>query len=327
MSDNMNNWQPSISIETLKARAELLRDIRQFFFDRGVMEVETPLLSNGTVTDVHLDAFATDFPHHHSGQSQKLYLQTSPEFAMKRLMCAGSGSIFQICKAFRDEAAGRFHNPEFTMLEWYRTDFDDHALMDEVDDLVQQMLQVTPAIRLSYQQAFLDYLAIDPLSDNTDKIKQLVLTLSDDQWLKDEDDKDVLLQWLFSMHVEPKLGDETTPCLIYHFPASQASLAKVNPEDSRVAHRFELYFKGVELANGFYELQDCKEQEQRFIKDNEQRKAVGLAEKPIDHNLLAGLASGLPDCAGVALGIDRLFMLQQNLTHIEQAISFSIDRA
>lgn len=321
------SWEPTASIDVLKARAKLLKTVRDFFYDREVMEVETPLLSNGTVTDVHLDAFNTDFPHHHSGQPQQLYLQTSPEFAMKRLLCAGSGSIFQICKAFRDEAAGRFHNPEFTMLEWYRVDFDDHALMDEVDDLVQQVLQVKPAIRLSYQQAFIDHLTIDPLSDSTDKIKQLVLTFSDDDWLKNEQDRDVLLQWLFSMHIEPNLGDEATPCFIYNFPASQASLAKVNQQDTRVAHRFELYFKGVELANGFYELQNSSEQEQRFIKDNEQRKAAGLAEKPIDKNFLAGLTSGLPDCAGVALGIDRLFMLQQNLTHIEQAISFSIDRA
>ncbi len=321
------NWQPSADIKMLQARAKLLADIRQFFATREVLEVETPLLSNGTVTDVHLDAFDTHFPHHHSGQNHSLYLQTSPEFAMKRLLCAGIGSIYQICKAFRNEAAGRFHNPEFTMLEWYRVGFDDRALMDEVDELMQSVLSTQAAIRLSYQQAFVDELNIDPLDSSFEEIKELVLTFSNDQWLIEETERDTLLQWLFSMYVEPNLGDDTTPCFIYDFPASQASLAKINKQDPRVAHRFELYFRGVELANGFYELQDSEEQAKRFEQDNELRSLLGLAEKPIDKNFLAGLAHGLPDCAGVALGVDRLFMLQQKLEHIEQAISFVVDRA
>jgi len=321
------NWQPTADVLMLKARARLLGLIRQFFAQRDVLEVETPVLSNSTVTDVHLEAFETKFPHHHSGRNPSLYLQTSPEFAMKRLLSAGSGSIYQICKSFRNESAGRFHNPEFTMLEWYRVDFDDQALMDEVDALMQLVLNTNPAIRLSYQQAFIDRFAVDPILASFEDIKKLVLTLSDDQWLKDETDKDTLLQWLFSMYIEPDLGDQTTPCFIYHFPATQASLAKINQQDPNVAHRFELYFKGVELANGFYELQSSEEQKQRFVKDNEQRHRLGLEQKPIDENFLSGLEHGLPDCAGVALGIDRLFMLQQELEHIEQAISFSIDRA
>lgn len=323
----MSDWQPSATIDSLKARAELLKTIRQFFYKRDVLEVETPLLSNGTVTDVHLDAFTTEFPHHHSGKTKALYLQTSPEFAMKRLLCAGSGSIFQICKSFRNEAAGRFHNPEFTMLEWYRVGFDDQDLIAEVDRLMQETLAVEPAIKMTYQQAFITYLKFDPLSASFDEIKQLVLTHSKDDWLVNEDDSDVLLQWLFSMYIEPKLGTDTTPCFIYDFPSSQASLAKVNETDPRVAHRFELYFRGIELANGFYELQNAQEQEQRFIKDNEQRTSLGLVSKPIDELFLASLKQGLPDCAGVALGVDRLFMLQQKLSHIEQAISFSIDKA
>ena len=323
----MSQWQPSANIEELKARAELLRSIRQFFYDRDVMEVETPLMSNGTVTDVHLDAFSTEFPHHHSGEVKSLYLQTSPEFAMKRLLCAGAGSIYQICKSFRNEAAGRFHNPEFTMLEWYRLGFNDQDLIDEVDQLMQVTLSVNPAIRMSYQQAFIELLGLDPLSASLTEIKDLVLSYSTDEWLVNEDDADVLLQWLFSMYIEPNLGTDTTPCFIYDFPASQASLAKLNQADPRVAHRFELYFKGVELANGFYELQDAKEQEKRFVKDNQQRAALGLPEKPIDKLFLASLEQGLPDCAGVALGIDRLFMLKQNLAHIEQAMSFYLDRA
>lgn len=321
------SWQPSASIEALKARAKLIQTIRQFFDERGVLEVETPLLSNGTVTDVHLDAFDTEFPHHHSGEAKQMYLQTSPEFAMKRLLCAGSGCIYQICKSFRNEAAGRFHNPEFTMLEWYRVGFDDKNLIDEVDELMQITLSVEPAMKMSYQQAFLSLLGIDPLSASFNDIKKLVLTYSTDEWLIKEQDSDVLLQWLFSMYIEPKLGTDTAPCFIYDFPASQASLAKLNKEDLRVAHRFELYFRGIELANGFYELQDVQEQEKRFVKDNQQRVELGLTEKPIDTHFLASLTQGLPDCAGVALGIDRLFMLQQKLSHIEQAISFKVDRA
>lgn len=323
----MLDWQPSATVEKLKARAELLNVVRQFFYDRDVLEVETPLMSNGTVTDVHLDAFATEFPHHHSGETKTLYLQTSPEFAMKRLLCAGSGSIFQICKSFRNEAAGRFHNPEFTMLEWYRVGFNDQELIDEIDELIQLTLSVEPAVRMSYQQAFITLLNLDPLSASFEELRALVLSHSKDQWLLEEKDPDVLLQWLFSMYVEPKLGSETTPCFVYDFPASQASLAKLNQQDPRVAHRFELYFRGVELANGFYELQDAQEQEKRFLKDNQQRVELGLPEKPIDKLFLASLEQGLPDCSGVALGIDRLFMLQQELPHIEQAISFKVDKA
>lgn len=324
---DMSDWQPNASIEMLKARAGFMASIRQFFADRDVLEVETPLLSNGTVTDVHLDAFSCQFPYHHSGEDKTLFLQTSPEFAMKRLLCAGSGPIYQICKSFRCEEAGRFHNPEFTMLEWYRPDFDDHQLMDELEQLVQTVLQVNSCLRLSYQEAFLQHLNLDPLSASFAEVKELVMSVSQDDWLLQENDKDVLLQWLFSMHIESKLGDERTPCFVYDFPATQASLAKLNKLDNRVAHRFELYFNGVELANGFYELQDAAEQEQRFIKDNHQRKALGLPEKPIDKMFLQALEHGLPDCAGVALGLDRLFMLQQNLSHIEQALSFNIDRA
>ena len=324
---DMSDWQPSASIEMLKARAKFTASIRQFFAERDVLEVETPLLSNGTVTDVHLDAFACQFPHHHSGEDKTLFLQTSPEFAMKRLLCAGSGAIYQICKSFRNEEAGRFHNPEFTMLEWYRPDFNDHQLMDELEQLVQTVLKVKSCIRLSYQDAFLQYLHLDPLSASVKEVKELVMSFSQDDWLVQENDKDILLQWLFSMHIENKLSDELTPCFIYDFPATQASLAKLNQEDNRVAHRFELYFNGVELANGFYELQDATEQQQRFIKDNQQRKALGRPERPIDDLFLQALEQGLPDCAGVALGLDRLFMLQQNLPHIEQALSFTIDRA
>ncbi|NVK26338.1 MAG: elongation factor P--(R)-beta-lysine ligase [Gammaproteobacteria bacterium] len=329
------NWQPSATVETLKQRAKFLAKVRRFFADRNVMEVETPILSQGTVTDVHLDAFTTQFEHssNDSGSAQ-LYLQTSPEFAMKRLLAAGSGAIYQLGKAFRNECAGRFHNPEFTMLEWYRPGYDDHQLMAEVDDLVQNLLACSPAVKLTYQQAFQQYLNIDPLTITTDELKTLVLTYSDDDWLRNNKDKDIFLQWLFSMRIEPQLGklqqnDSETfvPCFVYDFPASQASLAKVNEVDSRVAHRFELYFQGVELANGFYELQDADEQLQRFQNDNELRRQNHLPQKPVDKNFIDALQSGLPECSGVALGIDRLFMLQQGISTIAQVLSFDINKA
>ena len=332
-------WQPTASVETLKKRAEFNAQIRQFFAHRNVMEVETPVLSNGTVTDVHLDAFAAEFAHSSNGKSSMLYLQTSPEFAMKRLLAADCGAIYQITKAFRNESGGRIHNPEFTMLEWYRPNFNDHDLMAEIDELMQQLLLCGPAIKLSYQQAFEIHLGVDPLTTSLEDLKALVLSFSNDQWLKETTDKDVLLQWLFSMKVEPNLGandleinnlessTEYLPCFVYDFPASQAALARINQEDDRVAHRFELYFKGLELANGYYELQDPQEHYQRFEQDNLSRIANGLVAKPIDTNFIDALNSGLPDCSGVALGLDRLFMLQQNLTCIEQAISFTVNNA
>lgn len=323
-------WQPSASINTLKARAQFVASIRQFFANKGVWEVETPILSNNTVTDLHLDAFNTLFDFDECGKPTPLFLQTSPEFAMKRLLAADSGAIYQITKAFRHESAGRFHNPEFTMLEWYRPEFDDKKLMAELDELLQSIMNTQPALYISYQQAFIQYLSFDPLDISLIELKQIIAQHSDDQWLQQESNPDTLLQWLFSMKVEPLLGrdeQQVVPCFVYDFPASQASLAKINQQDKRTAHRFELYYQGVELANGFYELQDKDEQQRRFNADNQLRLNAGLVEKPIDHNLLAALESGLPNCAGVAVGIDRLFMLKHNLQHINQAISFDVARA
>lgn len=325
----MQDWQPTATISTLRDRAQFLRDIREFFHQRQVMEVETPTLSRGTITDLHLDPFVTPFEFDQSGEIQSLYLQTSPEFAMKRLLVAGSGPIYQIGKAFRNEAAGRHHNPEFTMLEWYRPGFDDHKLMSEIDELVQTLLATQPALKFSYQQVFLDYLKFDPLEIELHALRQKVAEYSKDEWLQSES-KDTILQWLFCTEIEPqlgKVGEDIVPCFVYDFPAEQASLAKLNRKDTRVAHRFELYFNGIELANGFYELDDAKEQLIRFEKDNEQRLEANKPQRPIDKRFIEALEHGLPDCSGVALGIDRLFMLKQQLSSIEQAISFPIDRA
>ncbi|MDE3272753.1 elongation factor P--(R)-beta-lysine ligase [Pseudoalteromonas sp. G4] len=320
------NWQPSASIENLKARASLLKTIRDFFYARNVMEVETPSLSQASVTDIHLASFSTQFVGPGFAKGLPLYLQTSPEFAMKRLLAAGSGAIFQLAKAFRNEEAGRHHNPEFTMLEWYRPGFNAAQLMDEIDDLMIAVVGSEKAERISYQQAFITHLACDPLTASIEELSQLAKQQGFEHIAEQENDKDTLLQLLFCMCIEPKIGQKT-PCFVYHFPASQAALAKLNSDDNRVAERFELYFKGMELANGFDELTEADEQRQRFIDDNNKRKVQGLAEVTVDERFLAALSHGLPQCSGVALGVDRLLMLALNAKRISDVIAFDVERA
>ncbi|MFY8352532.1 elongation factor P--(R)-beta-lysine ligase [Pseudoalteromonas sp. SSM20] len=320
------NWQPSASIENLKARASLLKTIRDFFNARNVMEVETPSLSQASVTDIHLASFSTQFVGPGFAKGLPLYLQTSPEFAMKRLLAAGAGAIFQLAKAFRNEEAGRHHNPEFTMLEWYRPGFNAAQLMDEIDDLMIAVVGSEKAERISYQQAFITHLQCDPLTASIRDLTQLAKQQGFDHIAEQENDKDTLLQLLFCMCIEPKIGQQT-PCFVYHFPASQAALAKLNTDDKRVAERFELYFKGMELANGFDELTEADEQRQRFIDDNNKRKAQGLAEVTVDERFLAALSHGLPQCSGVALGVDRLLMLALNAKRISDVIAFDVERA
>ncbi|MCF2949068.1 elongation factor P--(R)-beta-lysine ligase [Paraglaciecola aquimarina] len=322
----VTNWQPSAAISTLKKRAQILQKIRQFFAERQILEVDTPALSHHTVTDEHLHSFSTLFQSPLSPKTQTLYLQTSPEFAMKRLLCAGSGAIYQICKSFRNEEAGRNHNPEFTMLEWYRPDFDHHQLMAEMDELLQLILNCENADKLTYQQAFEQHLFCNPIKASLDEIKTVAIQYGFAEIAENEHNKDILLMLLFSQIVEPNIGQKR-PCFVYDFPASQAALAKISPQDPNVAERFEVYFKGIELANGFHELDDADEQQARFENDNMKRQQQGLASMPIDQNLISALQSGLPACAGVALGVDRLIMLALECERIEQVIAFEHNRA
>ncbi|EKL3980381.1 elongation factor P--(R)-beta-lysine ligase [Morganella morganii] len=325
MSD-IAGWQPTAPIANLLKRAKIVNEIRHFFADRGVLEVETPTMSQATVTDVHLRAFETQFTGPGAAQGITLYLMTSPEYHMKRLLAAGSGPIYQMGRSYRNEEAGRYHNPEFTMLEWYRPHYDMYRLINEVDDLLQQTLECESAESLSYQQAFLRYLDIDPLTAEKDKLREVAAKLDVSNIADTEEDRDTILQLLFMVGVEPHIGLEK-PTFIYHFPASQASLAEISSEDHRVAERFEVYYKGIELANGFRELTDAAEQRQRFERDNRKRAAMGLPEQPIDENLLAALEHGFPECAGVALGIDRLIMLALGAERISDVIAFPVDRA
>ena len=281
-------WQPSAPIPNLLKRAAVMAEIRRFFTDRGVLEVETPCMSQATVTDIHLFPFETRFVGPGHSQGLNLYLMTSPEYHMKRLLAAGCGPVFQLCRSFRNEEMGRHHNPEFTMLEWYRPCYDMYRLINEVDDLLQQVLECQPAESLSYQQAFQRHLEIDPLSADKAQLREVAAKLDLSNIADTEEDRDTLLQLLFTMGVEPHIGKDR-PTFIYHFPATQASLAQISPEDHRVAERFEVYYKGIELANGFHELTDAHEQRLRFEQDNRKRAARGLPQQPIDNNLLAAL--------------------------------------
>lgn len=332
----------------MRRRAALLARIRRFFDARGVLEVETPLLSAGTVTDPHLHSLSVD---RRPGEA-RFYLQTSPEFAMKRLLAAGSGPIYQVCKAFRADESGRRHNLEFTLLEWYRPGFDHHRLMDEMDAFLAATLGAEPAERLTYGRAFERHLGFDPHTADLDRLRQAAQQAGIDAPGFDGT-RDDWLHLLASHGVEPELGRASStsstrtrartktdgppfrPTFLYEYPASQAALARVRPAGvdpagrptPAVAERFEVYVEGVELANGFHELTDADEQRRRFEADREQRRRLGLEVPPVDERLLAALAAGLPDCAGVALGVDRLAMLASGADHIDQVLTFPSDRA
>lgn len=317
------NWQPTATLEHLHARAKIIADIRHFFAGRGVLEVDTPLMCHTSVTDPFIESIPTLLQSHQ--KEKRYYLQTSPEYAMKRLLASGYGSIYQICKAFRQEEIGKIHNPEFTMLEWYRIDFDHHQLMDEMDELLQLTLKMQKAERLSYQGVFEKYVNLNPHIATLSELKacatEFHITVA-----SDIEDRDTWLQLLMSHVIEPQLGPEK-PCFIYDFPASQAALARLLPDNPSLAARFEVYVKGMELANGFHELQDAEEQRKRFEKNNKERLQMGLSPLLIDEYLLAALQHGLPNCAGVALGIDRLIMLATNSSSIADVVSFDFQRS
>lgn len=322
--NNTSDWRPTASLENIKLRARVLAEIRAFFSARDVIEVETPLLSLAGSTDPYLESFTSHYQGPLFPAGQTVYLQTSPEFAMKRLLAAGSGAIYQICKAFRNGEAGGQHNPEFTMLEWYRPGFDHHVLMDEVETLIDAVLKVGPARRITYRELFLEYVELDPFELSAADARVCLQArdvnppeLADaaiDDWLA-----------LIMTHlIEPELGPG--PVFVYDFPASQAMLARVAPTEPPVAQRFELYINGMELANGFYELSDAAEQRRRFQADLKQRQQLGLDAVMMNQALIDALESGLPDCAGVALGLDRLLMLAAGAEEISGVLVFSVDR-
>jgi lysyl-tRNA synthetase class 2 len=316
-------FRPGASLAVLRARAALLARCRAFFAARGVLEVETPILARATVTDPHLASLETRV----QGRPQPYYLQTSPEYAMKRLLASGSGDVYQICKVFRDGESGRLHNPEFTMLEWYRLGFDHRALMDEVEALLGELLAgrlSAPAERLSYRDAFRRALAVDPYEAPLATLAALAAERSGAGDLGAE--RDVHLDLLMGAVVGPALGRGRIT-FVHEYPASQAALARLLPGQPPVAARFEAYVEGVELCNGFHELADAGEQRRRFEADRAARAARGRPLPPVDERLLAALAAGLPDCAGVAVGLDRVLMLATGCSALCEVLTFTVDEA
>jgi lysyl-tRNA synthetase class 2 len=318
------NWKPSATLEALHARAALNCSIREFFIETNTLEVELPILNHAPVADMNIEPIAVAA----SDVMPKLYLHTSPEYSMKRLLCAGSGDIYSLGKVFRAGEAGGRHNPEFTMLEWYRLGMNHQELMQEVADLLDELftdsyiaLEDAPLF-LTYQQAVIQYAGLDPFSTSDDDIKELGLALAGGDL---ELNRDGWLDIIMSHKVEKALPKNQL-IFIYNYPASQAALAKLNKDDNGqvIAERFEVYLNSLELANGYHELTYSQEQRQRFEKE------LKGTDRPIDEKLLVAMAdeeAGLADCAGVAMGIDRILMLQLGLETIAEVISFDIKSA
>jgi lysyl-tRNA synthetase class 2 len=324
MSVESWGWRPDAAHAVLRRRAALLARLREFFASRAVLEVETPILSAAGVSDPQIESLRTQVRGLH-GTS---YLSSSPEFPMKRLLASGIGDIYQLCKVFRDGEIGRWHSPEFSLLEWYRLGFDDEALMGEVDALVRELLSperaLAPAERLTYAESIRRHAGIDPDLCTDAELDRAAEAhgVACQAGL----DRDAKLDLLMGFVVGPRLG-AAGPCFICDYPASQASLARLKPGSPRVAARFELYLDGIELANGFHELADTAEQRRRFLRDLATRQERGQHQPPIDEHLLSALAAGLPDCAGVALGFDRLVAIALRATRLSEVMSFSIDNA
>ncbi|MDI5921615.1 EF-P lysine aminoacylase EpmA [Halomonas sp. LR5S13] len=325
-----DDWRPTATIETLRERARLLAEVRAFFARRGVLEVETPVLGHGGSTEVHLASLSAEATT--PAGRERLWLQTSPEFAMKRLLAVGSGPIFQLARSFRDGEVGRRHNLEFTMLEWYRPGLALDALIEETAALVNAVLgqelgdKPVPPRRRRYRELFREHLAIDPFSAPLGELRRLAgavggLDMADG-------DRDGCLDLLMSFEIEPYLGREGLDVVV-DYPASQAALARRHrdPEDGEwVASRFELYREGLELANGYDELTDAAEQAARFAADNAARRAAGLPEVDADQRLLAALAHGMPAGSGVALGLDRLIQLALGKSSVAEVMAFATPR-
>jgi lysyl-tRNA synthetase class 2 len=326
--------RPTASLEMLELRARLLATMRRFFDERGYFEVDTPLLSHDRVVDPHLEPFIVE------GAAAPLYLQTSPEFGMKRLLAAGARAIYQIGHVFRAHELGRLHNPEFTMVEWYRAGDTHVEQMQVVQDLVVESFRDVqrarsskvpvpqiPFSRTTYREAFERYTGSDVFELTTGQLVELARTrgvsIPASFNLADRDD---CLNLLLAELVEPHLGRER-PEFLYDYPASQAAIARIRSETPAVAERFELYSAGIELCNGYHELTDPAELRRRMEIESLRRKSEGLSPLPVSSRLLSSMEAGLPACAGVALGFDRLLMLAAGAKSIAEVLPFAFDRA
>lgn len=325
------DWFPACSRSVLEQRARMLAEIRRYFAERNVLEVETPLLCHAGVTDPHLQAFTTEYRMPGQDSGQTLYLQTSPEFAMKRLLAAGYGSIYQVTKAFRNEESGRQHNPEFTLLEWYRVGFSLTDLVTEADELIATLFPDQPALEASeyfeYRTVFRQYVGVDPLETGIAEFRAAAHRhgLTDAERLCG-DELSFWLDFLFSLLVQPQLGRGRLS-FVTGYPACLPSLAKTRRDDDRVVERVEVFLAGMELGNGYHELADPDEQATRFEANQLERQRLGLAVPPVDEQLLAALRYGLPACSGMAIGLDRLLMARSGLDSIDDVLCFPVRMA
>lgn len=325
----------NVNLENLTRRSELLYAVRQSFLARGLLEVETPLLAEEVIPELHIEPMVVSramrgnaatssqsrVSTQHTAQPTS-YLQASPELHMKRLLAAGMNAIFQITRSFRDGEQGQLHNPEFTMVEWYRVGDDMQAGMNLLDELLQETLQTPPARRTTYADAFQQHLDIDPHSATTDELAQLGVEPADGMRT---DDRDEWLNLLLTTRIESQLG-RGAPEILYQYPASQAALAKMSKDRSgrQVAQRFELYWKGIELANGYDELTDADELRARLERVNMDRVVEGRDRLPLPESLLSAMEQGLPSCAGCALGFDRLTMLACDADSLDEVMPFQM---
>ena len=339
-SRGSNNWRPSADLNALRQRADLLLDIREYFSNASVMEVATPAMSAAATTDPNIESFTVQAPATLTSSSPRpFYLHTSPEFPMKRLLAAGSGDIFQICPVFRVAESGSMHNPEFQMLEWYRLGLDQHGLMDDLQALFVHCLKkrsyagagmAAPDLefeRISYYTLLEQVCGLSRSSLSRSSVAAVLADKQIDSPLDASDDLDVWLDLLMSTVVADQLPKNRFS-FIYDYPASQCSLARLRETpDGPVAERFELFYGSLELANGFYELQDADEQQRRFKQDLQHRLAAKAATVPYDQHLIDALHHGLPECAGVAVGIDRLLMVFTGRQSIDEVQCFPQGRA
>ncbi|MBE0468343.1 MAG: EF-P lysine aminoacylase GenX [Methyloprofundus sp.] len=321
------NWQPSCSLGLIRLRAKLLHEIRDYFYVNKVLEVETPLLCQSAGTDPYLEYFTSCY----SILSRDYFLQSSPEFAMKRLLAASTGSIYQITKAFRNGESGRYHNPEFTMLEWYRVGFDLQQLMDDVENLLNPLLAVEyfpdKAERIAYVDIFKKYTGLNALQFDAVEYQACAERLGFFEAARlCALDHAAWLDFLFSHVVQQYLG-RTQLCMVFDYPACLPSLARLKLDDVRLVERVELFIHGIEIGNGFFELTDVNEQIRRFDQDIMDRKNNGAVKIDKDARFLAALQSGLPDCSGIAIGIDRLLMIISQKSTIDEVLAFSIENA
>jgi lysyl-tRNA synthetase class 2 len=324
MTGQSPRWAPSADLATLRLRAAVARDLREWFHEAGVVEVDTPAMSAAATTDPALDSFSV------RGSPGNWWLHTSPEFPMKRLLAAGSGDIFQLCHVFRKGEVGARHNPEFSMLEWYRVDMDMDGMMDDVESLVRALCagrrQLGSSLRLTYREALRQHAGVDAFEDGPEALSDVLQSRGVPLPVGGTAARQVLLDLLMCTVVEPSLDPER-PVFVYDFPPWQAALARLRPGDPVVAERFELFLGGMELANGFHELADPDEQRARFERDIERRVSAGLESPPAEWRLVEALQAGLPECSGVALGFDRLLMFLADAGNIGEVLSFDVSRA